>query len=132
MKISIKITATSLILSLLALGAQAMVVFQDNFNYPNGSGEPPGTLTNAYWVSGAGSTLNTGVSVINSNAVISTANSSAPRAYFTNGLAAFSYLPGSIFIQTNLNTYQQTAYYFGTNTPVAAVYFSYTLNVSAP
>lgn len=132
MKISIKITAAFLVSSLLALSAQATVVFQDNFNYPNGSGEPPGTLTNAFWVSGAGNSLNTGVSVINSNAVISTANASAPRAYFTNGLAGFSYPPGSIWIQTNLNSYQQTAYYFGTNTPVAAVYFSYTLNVSAP
>lgn len=116
MKIALKITTASLLLSLLAFNTRAFVILQDNFSYPNG------TLTNSTWVAGAGNALNSGVSAMNGSAVIQETGSSQPRAYFTNGV------PG--FVITNVINYGTNAYYFGTNTPVAAIYFTYTLTVS--
>jgi hypothetical protein len=118
MKANIKILAPLLILSLLSLSARAIVVFQDNFNYPNG------TLTNSTWVAEPGSTLASGVSVNNNSVQISGANNSAPRAYYTNGLANF--------VVSNVFVFGTNCFYFPTNAPLAGVYFSYTINVSSP
>jgi hypothetical protein len=126
MKISIKTITASLLLSLLTFNTRAFVVFQDNFNYPNG------TLTNSTWVAGAGNTLNNGVSVLNGSVVIQETGSSQPRAYFTNGVPGFEITnqiwagPAGNSINNGTNGYN-----FGTNTPVAAIYAAYSLNVTS-
>lgn len=118
MNTSIKTLATLLLLSLLSLSARAFVIFSDSFNYPNGE------LTNSTWVSEPGNTLNTGVSVNNNSVQIQPINSSAPRAYYTNGLANF--------VVSNVLVFGTNCYYFPTNAPVAGIYFSYTINVASP
>src|SRR5689334_12315634 len=103
---------------LAALTGHATIVFQDTFPYtPDGS-----ILSNATWVAGAGNTLNKGVTASGLNAVISGVSNSSPRAYFTNGLAAFTFPSAT-------SNFNQTTYYFPSNAPVAALYFSYNINV---
>jgi len=118
MKTNLKSIGTLLAIGLLAVSARATVIFQDNFDYPDG------ILTNSTWVAGAGDELDGSVSVSSDTVVISeiVGEASQPRAYFTNGLAGF--------VVTNVINFNTNAYYFGTNTPVAALYFSYSLNVS--
>jgi hypothetical protein len=126
MKATLKTITASFILSLLVFSARAFVVFQDNFNYPNG------VLTNSTWVAGAGNTLNGGVSVLDDGVVIQETGSSQPRAYFTNGVPGFA-ITNQIWAGGSGNSINNgtNAYYFGTNTPVAAIYFTYTLNVTS-
>lgn len=125
MKISIKILITSLLIGLFALSARAIVVFEDNFSYPDG------TLTNSTWISGAGNTLGSGVSVSGDAAVIQETVNSQPRAYFTNGVAG-SFVTNGVWSGTGvLNDYGTNLYYFGTNSGVAAIYFTYQLNVTS-
>lgn len=100
--------------------SRADIVFQDNFNYPNG------TLTNSTWVGGQGSALNNGIFVTNHNtAFIRGASASdLPRAYFTNGPAGLTTAPGA----PNFNN---TVYFFTTNNGVAPeLYYSFTVNAA--
>ena len=119
MKTTLKTLGILFSLWLLAFSASALVIFQDNFD-----GYPDGVLTNSTWQAGAGNTLNSGVSVSGGAVSINASGASQPRAYFTNGIAGFTV--------TNFNNgASNVVYYFGTNTPIAGLYFSYTLNVSS-
>ncbi len=136
MKVSIKILATTLMLCLLGLSAKAIIVFQDNFNYTPGT-----TLTNSLWVAGTGNTLpTTGILVSSTNSITIGYNgtgSAQPRAYFTNGLAQYldtntiwigghgAYYSNNVAGGTGTN-----AYYFPSNAPVAAIYYSFTITMN--
>jgi Immunoglobulin I-set domain len=125
MKISVKIFSVALMLGLLTMSARAFIIFQDNFNYPDGA------LDNITWQAGAGSALSSGVSVSSDTVQITDLGAiSQPRAYFTNGLAG-SVITGGLWASNRLTYVGTNIYYFGTNTGVAALYFSYTLNVTS-
>jgi hypothetical protein len=131
MKMKLGRLGSLLILVLATLGAQAAIVFQDNFPYPSGPiGIASGGGTNGgggIWVSGAGSTYGTtaDVSATGANAlsILGSSTSDLPRVYFTNGLAGFSMPKVPLF--TN------QVFYFPTNAPVAALYVSFNLNVTS-
>jgi Lamin Tail Domain/Immunoglobulin domain len=117
-------------LFLAAGAAEASILFQDNFNYPQGpigivSGSSPTTAGGGTWVSGAGSLYGTtpDVSASGANSVIfgGTSTGDLPRAYFTNGLAGLS--------MPNVPLFTNTVYYFPSNAPVAALYVSFSLTV---
>ncbi len=106
-----------LLFCLLASGARAFVVFQDNFNYPAGA------LTNSTWVAGVGNTLNSTISANGSGAITigyGATTSDQPRAYFTNGYA---------FIPSAPN-FPNPTYYFPSNSPAVALYAGFTINLS--
>ena len=85
MKTSFKTIASFIALCAWAVGAQAFVVFQDNFSYPNG---PILTSAAPTWIPGYGN-ANSGQIQISGNQVVipGTGTSDQPRLYFTNGLA---------------------------------------------
>jgi hypothetical protein len=116
MKSKMKQVVCLLIAGMLTATAQATVVFQDSFNYPDG------TLTNATWVAGAGNTLNNGVAISSDTVVISGNAASQPRAYFTNGLAGSTYAFAPNF--------PSTIYVFSNSAPVAAIYYSFQITVT--
>jgi Immunoglobulin domain/Family of unknown function (DUF5689) len=126
MKACIKLLTTTLFICLLAARSKAFVLLQDNFSYPDG------ILTNSTWVAGAGNSLNGGVSVSSGSVIIQETGSSQPRAYFTNGVAGFE-VTNQIWAGGAGNSINKgtNGYMFGTNTPVAAIYFSYLLNVTS-
>ena len=116
---------TLLSLCLLASGARAFVVYQDNFNYNNGGiiDESGGN-----WVPGYGNSDSQQI-VINGGQVIipGTSTTDQPRVYFTNGPSYISLMnytnSGTVYISNS------TAAYFPSNSPLAAVYASFTLMV---
>jgi hypothetical protein len=124
MKNTVKILTVALLLGLFTMSSRAFIIFQDNFNYPDGA------LNNITWVPGAGNTLGAGVSVISDTVQISEGVNSQPRAYFTNGLAG-SVVNTGLWAGSTLSYVGTNIYYFGTNTGVAALYFTYTLNVTS-
>ena len=122
MKSSLKTIASFLALCAWAVGAQAFVVFQDNFNYPNG---PILTSAAPTWVPGYGN-ANSGQIQISGNQVVipGTGTADQPRVYFTNGLSYTSlanYTNGGTIYISNA-----TAAFFPSNSPIAAVYASFT------
>jgi len=120
-KLSLAKFGSLLLLTLLTFSAHALVVFQDPFNYPNG------VLTNVsanVWSESPGDALGTAVTVNNDAAVLSggsTVTSDYPRTYFTNGIST-NVVPASYVINA-----QAPVYYFPSNSPVAALYYSYSL-----
>src|ERR1700678_874434 len=134
MKMKMKLLGSIMLLFLAAFGAQAIVIFQDNFSsYANGILNtnlatwiwPPGDQTYA---------TNSEISVSSGSVVI---NLSEPSAYastqawalFTNGVPGSSVtLPGPLIGQAITN-WSGTCYYFASNTPVAALYASCAMNV---
>ncbi len=123
MKTFLTKTGSLLLLMLLTFSARAYVLIQDNFNYANGN------LTNVsdeIWSEGPGDSVGTAVTVANNAAFLSggaSVTSDYPRTYFTNGIA------------TNVVGYvisaPQPVYFFPSNAPVAALYYSYTLTEGA-
>ncbi|HWY76885.1 MAG TPA: immunoglobulin domain-containing protein, partial [Verrucomicrobiae bacterium] len=108
----------------------AYILFQDNFNYTNGpidvvSGSSPITAGGGVWVSGPGSLygVTSDIQASGANTVIieGTGISDLPRTYFTNGI------PG-IYL-TNVPLFTNNVYYFVSNSPVAALYASFSLTV---
>jgi hypothetical protein len=129
MKTKLHTLGILLLLCLLTFSARAMVVFQDNFNYSSGeiykvSGGP----TNAAWNIGYGNTAGTNIQAVGGNSVqVTDLKSDSAWAYFTNGLVSaslFNYGSGGVIYITN-----SSAYYFASNSPVAALYTSFTLTV---
>ncbi len=117
MKSCLKKAITLLVLCLLAATTRATVLFQDYFSYPNG------TLSNATWVAGSGSTLNNGIYVTNGNSAIirGASASDLARAYFTNG-------PDGSLTASSAPNFPNTVYLFPTNNSVAPIlYYSFTL-----
>lgn len=105
---------------LAASRVRADIVFQDTFDYPNG------TLSNATWVAGAGNTLNNAILATNQNtAFIRGASSSdLPRAYFTNA-------PAGIPSASSAPNFPNTVFFFPTNNGITpALYYSFTLNAA--
>jgi hypothetical protein len=121
MKMPLAKIGSLLLLTLLTFSARALVVFQDPFNYANG------VLTNVsanVWSESPGDALGTAVTVNNNAAILSggpSVTSDYPRTYFTNGIASNS-VPASYVINA-----QAPVYYFPSNSPVAALYYSYSL-----
>jgi hypothetical protein len=118
-----------MMLFMASFGAKGVILFQDNFPYPQGpigleSGGNAGG-GGGIWVSGAGSTYGTTLDIsatgINSLEIFGTSPGDLPRTYFTNGIVGLSYPQAPLF--TN------TVYYFSSNAPVAALYASFNLEV---
>ena len=117
MKSSLIKIGNILLFCLLACGAQAIVILQDNFNYPAGA------LTNGTWVAGAGNSLNSTISANGSGAITigyGATTSDQPRAYFTNGYASIPSAPN----------FPNPTYYFPSNSPAIALYAGFTINLS--
>jgi hypothetical protein len=120
MKTNLKIFGSLFVICLLGVSTQATILFQDNFNYPDG------ILTNSTWVAGAGNTLNSAISVAGGTAQIAgSSTSDQPRAYFTNAPAGIPSAPGA-------PNFPNTTYFFPSNCPVAALYYSFTINENSP
>jgi hypothetical protein len=125
MKTSFKTIASFIALCAWAVGAQAFVVFQDNFSYPNG---PILTSAAPTWIPGYGN-ANSGQIQISGNQVVipGTGTSDQPRLYFTNGLAYASlanYTNGGTIYISNA-----TAAFFPSNSPIAAIYASFSATI---
>jgi hypothetical protein len=110
-----------LLLTLLTLNARAYIVLQDSFNYPNG------TLTNTtadIWTAGPGDA--SGSIGITNNTLIIPGNSGQdfPRSYFTSGIAG-----NVVGFTINAPVPAVPVYFFPSNAPVAALYYS--LNLTA-
>ncbi len=105
-------------LALTALNARAIILFQDNFPYTDGT-YLDGT---GVWVL-PGYTPAANQLYISGNAVVwpGTLTGDTPRAFFTNGLPAYTLAAVSNF--------NQTVYYFPSNAPVAAIYGSCTFSM---
>jgi hypothetical protein len=121
---------TILTLLLLAFSARAVVIFQDTFNYPSGeiytdSGGP----TNGAWSIPYGNSVGTNIQpVVGANTIqVTDLKSDAALAYFTNGLVSANLLNygtgGTIYITNS------SAYYFASNSPVTALYASFSLTM---
>ena len=117
MKSSLIKIGNILLFCLLACGAQAFVVFQDNFNYPAGA------LTNGTWVAGAGNSLNSTILANGSGAITigyGATTSDQPRAFFTNGFVSTPSAPN----------FPNPVFYFPSNSPAIALYAGFTINLS--
>lgn len=119
MKQKIGLLLTVLIFG-LSIRSRADIVFQDTFNYPDG------TFSNATWVAGAGGTLNNAVFFTNQNTAFirGATGSDLVRAYFTNA-------PAGIPSDVAAPNFNNTVYYFPTNNGITpTLYYSFTLNAA--
>ena len=130
----VKALACGLAFGALVFSASATVVFQDSFNYPNGPIlTSAGSTAGGAWSPGFGNGIG-GQIVISGNQVVIPGNGNAdqPRAYFTNGLV-YTTLPNYAFYTNSgtiyTNPYNASVAYFASNSPAAAIYASFTLNV---
>ena len=125
MKTTLKTAICLLTVCLLTLSARAFVVLQDNFNYPNG---PIVTESGGTWVLGYGNANSAQIQISGNQAVIpGTGTADQPRAYFTNGLVyagLANYTNGGVVYISN-----SVAAFFPSNSPVAALYASLTVNI---
>lgn len=125
MKINLRTIASLIATSVLAYSAQAFVVFQDSFNYPNGGILSVGAPT---WVPGYGNSNPNAIQVNGNQVVIpGTGASDLPRVYFTNGLVYTTlqnYTNGGVIYISNA-----TAALFPSNSPEAAIYASFTATI---
>jgi hypothetical protein len=118
MKTNLIKIGTLMAVCLMTFSARAFILFQDNFPYG------PGILSNAVWVAGAGNSLNTNIFAPGNNTAtigFGTTTSDQPRVYFTNGYS--STIPAAV-------NFPHTVYYFPSNSPAAALYSSFTINLS--
>jgi hypothetical protein len=130
MKMKLRLIGSLMATFLAAYTAQAIILLQDDFPYaagpivtestafPNGAwfapvGDPTYGTTADISASGANSLIFAGTS----------STSDFPLAYFTNGLAGFSFKGGAV---TN---FSGNIFFFPSNAPVAAVYASFNINV---
>lgn len=126
MKLNLKKIGSLALLCLLTMQARAFIVFQDNFNYASGGLI---NVSGGTWVPGYSNTNTFQIQANGSSGAVipGTGTADQPRAYFTNGLVS-GLLPAYITNGVTYITNNTPAYYFSSNSPVAALYASFTLN----
>jgi hypothetical protein len=120
--------STLIALTLTAFSARAIIILQDNFNYPDGA---LNDVAGGVWGPEMGSSTNARtVQVVSGQAFISTNNPGEfTMSCFTNGDG---------FFNLNFTTNGQTFFtnnpvgYLSTNSPNVAVYYSFTINLALP